>query len=616
MHRPPRRAFLRGLGVAGALGLSGCQESFSEDTPTSTEPQPTATTTDQPQTATPTTTPGARIRFETSVEEGDAEMHLRVSGEIAAARGVNTARVRAGETTAQFDAGGADTYTLDANLPVTGGRAYQVTVSVIDADGNEFAKRKQTDHVPIAIDPVQTNRLVGAHYYPWYGTNEHHSDWADRAVSTSVLGEYSVENQSVVDQHIKWSLEHGIRWWSVSWWGPTAPTNRALKETLTNAEQFEHLTFSILYETKGRLEEFDYDLDRQAARDRLADDLAYLAEHYFAQDNYRRIDGRPVVFFYIAQTLKGDITGAFAEATADLDTELYVLADLPFGNPPASYPVVDAADAVTSYNPYTPREDIEQVFHDRYGQGLKMLHLGAETADLDYVPVLIPGFNDTGIPSSLREDNPVLSASPDRYARVCEQVRPYLADAESVLVTSFNEWYENTQIEPNEEYETAYLELTRDRLATVSSSGVDLTGQQLRFIFNKALVPAEINPDSSDDRHLAFMAAALEFRAGQETIASFNIGSSGDEPIYLKGAYNAASNDSQTWRWFGGPDAETILFVDTDVSEADTVVLTGQPMKSNAIEADVYFDESKTDHVAFEERDGEFDDYLLSLSTS
>ncbi|MFB6152070.1 MAG: glycoside hydrolase family 99-like domain-containing protein [Haloarculaceae archaeon] len=641
MDGVPRRAFLRALGLTGAVGLSGCQGLSSEEKtnttksiPSTTDQAKPVTPTGRPTTATPTTTtrfgttvtddetvtptatPAATIRFDTTVAEGDTAMHLRVSGRVTAARGVAAVEVSAGEKTARFDAGGAGAYTLDADLSVTGGRSYQVTVTVTDADSNEFAEHRETDHVPIFIDPIETNRLVGAHYYPWYEMNPGHENWTERTVSTPVLGEYASDDRSVVDQHIKWSVEHGVRWWSVSWWGPNSDSDRALRGTLSNAEQFEHLSFSILYETKGRLEEFNYDLDRQEARDRLANDLTYIADNYFARDNYRRVDGRPVVFFYIAQTLQGDVAGAFAEATADLETDLYVLADLPFGDPPISYPVIDVADAVTSYSAYSPRPDIEQVFHDNYEQGLKVLHLGAETADLDYVPVLIPGFNDTGLPASIREDNPVLSASPDRYEQVCEQVRPHLEAAESVLVTSFNEWYENTQIEPDEEYGTAYLKLTRDRLATISSPGFEPTGKRLRLVFDETIVPARVNPDSNDHRELAFMTGRLEFRDGEETIVSFDVGSAEDELLYLAGAYGPSSDGSRTWRWFGGPDAETILFVEADLSGADTAVLTGQPMRTDRIEADVYFGGNKTDHVAFRERDGEFDDYELSLSGS
>jgi hypothetical protein len=627
MTEESRRAVLRRLGLAGATGLAGCQGLFASDatdrppterampteTPTATETS-TRTPTQSP-TTTPSPTPAATIDLETRVEAGADSQRLVVSGNVSATRGIDTVTVRTGETTATVEANGAASRAIEAVLPVTGGRSYQVDVRVRDAGGVTFEERLETDHVPIFVDPIEPDRLVGAHYYPWYETRQHRN-WTDRTVSTPMLGEYAATDRPVVDQHLKWSLEHGVNWWSVSWWGPDAPSNRAFRETVAAMENFADIRFSALYETVGRLEEFDYDLDETAARDRLASDLAYLERTYFTRDNYLRLDDRPVVFVYIANALDGDVAGAFAEATSQLDADPYILADVPFGTPPSTYAVTEVADAVTSYNPYSPRPDIESVFHDRYERGNEVMHLGAEAADVDYVPVVIPGFNDTGLPASVREDNPVLSASPERYERVCEQVRPHLADAEAVLVTSFNEWYENTQIEPGEEYGTAYLELTAERLATGISPGFDPDGAHLRLAFDETIVPAEVNPDSDDDRELAFMAGELAFRDGDREVATFDIGDPTDEPLFLKGVYGASSNDRYSWRWFGGPAAESVLFVEGDLSGVDNAVLTGQPMRSDEIEADVYFRGTKTDHVAFGDRDGELDDYELSLTDS
>nr|WP_303647847.1 glycoside hydrolase family 99-like domain-containing protein [Haloarchaeobius sp. HME9146] len=440
-----------------------------------------------------------------------------------------------------------------------------------------------------------------------------HQDWTEWTVSDPVLGEYSADDARVVDQHLKWCLEYGIDWLSVSWWGPESGSDTALNGTLVEMERFDDVQFSILYETVGRLEAYEYDLDRSAARERLQSDFEYLAERYFGRENYLHIDSQPVVYFYVSNNLSGDVEAAFADATANLDTDLYVLAGIPFGSAPATYPIIDVADAVTSYNPYSPRADIEAVFHDNYEQGNKVMNLGARVADIGFVPVVIPGFNDTGIPDNVREDNPILSSSPDRYERILEQVRPHLADSEAVLITSFNEWYEDTQIEPGDDFGTEYLELTADKLANATSAGFNTSGTTLRFAFNETIVPAETNPDSTDDRELAFMAGGLRFLDDGEVLTNFDIGDASNEPLLLKGVYGTASNDSYSWRWFGGPDAETVLFVEADISNADTAVLTGEPMRSDRIEAEVFVDGAKTDQLVFGKRDGRLDDYTFAV---
>jgi len=475
------------------------------------------------------------------------------------------------------------------------------TATTTDKPTTTATNTDQSSTAQPEVTGLDTDRLVGAHYYPWYEMDGGHENWTDSCVATPVLGEYAADDPAVIDQHLTWCLNHGINWLSVSWWGEGSGSDAALRNGLLEAEKFEQMSFSILYETT-LLRQYGYDLDNQYTRDHLISDFQYLEEGFFRRDNYLQIDGRPVVFFWISHTFQGDAEAAFDEITAALDTDVYILAGLPFGQSLGLAPIEAAADGVTSYNPYSPREDIEEVFHEMYSQGLQTMNLSARATDMDFVPVVIPGFNDTGIPDSQREDNPVLSASPERYERVCEQVKPHLADSKAVLITSFNEWYENTQIEPNEEYGTAYLETTADRLATGESSGYDPSGKVLRLVFNKTMVPEEINSESSDTRRLAFMADQLRIYAGDERLAEFDIGNPREEPIFLTGAFHTASNDEMTLRWLGGLMAETSLFISGDLEGADRAELRGQPIQSNEISATVYFDGEQTDQVNFGRR--------------
>ncbi|MFC7138149.1 glycoside hydrolase family 99-like domain-containing protein [Halobaculum litoreum] len=410
-------------------------------------------------------------------------------------------------------------------LRVAGGTEYDVEVSAVTESGERVVDAITSEYIPIDVDPADPQRLVGAHYYPWYEMADGHRNWTDRVVSRPALGEYASDSERIVDRHVAWSLAHGIRWWSISWWGAGSGTDVALRETVLEADRVDELEFSVLYETVGRFGEFDLDMDRPGARRRLAADLTYLENEYFHRDNYLHIDGRPVVYFYVAGGLEGDVAGAFDAAAADLDVDPYVLAGVPFGRPPTG-PVMAVADGLSPYNPYDAREDIETVFHDRYEAGNKMLDLGARAADVDMIPVVIPGYDDTGLPARIREDNPVLSASPERFERVCDQVNPHLADAPAVLVTSFNEWYEDTQIEPDETHGEAYLDTVAAKLASADSRGFDPTGAMLEMEFDRA-----IQPDGSS-RHLSFMATRIAFAADGRSLVSYDIGGS-PEPLYV-----------------------------------------------------------------------------------
>lgn len=600
MDSERRRELLRALGAAGAATLAGCQDAGR-----------TARTSDGEETTTPETTAttdaGSTVTVELSADgaTGAESSRLRVTGTVAADRALDRVSVEAGGQSATVDAAGQREVDVDLRLDVPGGRRYEVEVTVVDAEGESVESTLSSGYVPLHVEPVETDRTVGAHYYPWYEMHAGHRNWTDRTVSTPVLGEYSASNRAVVDQHLKWCLEHGITWLSMSWWGPNSGSDTALTDTILEMERFSDVSFSILYETLGRLERYGLDFDEPGAKSRLRSDFEYLDQRFFGRENYHRIDGRPVVFFYVANQLTGDVAGAFADATAAIDADPYVLASVPFGRAPDAYPISAVADGVTSYNPYQARPDIEEVFHGLYDRGNELLELGAEAADLDYTPVVIPGFNDTGLPARIREDNPVLEASPERFARVLDQVNPHLADAEGVLVTSFNEWYENTQVEPSEAYGTRYLELVRDELATGESAGFDPDGITFTLQFNRT-----VTPGGADDRQLAFMLHRLAFSDGDEELAAYDVGT-GTDLTFLRGAFGTESNDGDTWRWLGGPDARTVVFVRADVAAADTATLTGMPMPDVDVEADVFFDGERTDHVVFDDGSA---DYTVSLT--
>lgn len=129
---------------------------------------------------------------------------------------------------------------------------------------------------PLSVDPISTDRLVGAHYYPWYKAHPGHLDWTDDAIADPVLGEYASESERVINQHVKWAREHGIRWFSMSWWGPGEPTDQVIKDHFLEARLADSIRFSVLYETIGRFGSGGVDMSEPSNRSRLVEDLQYL----------------------------------------------------------------------------------------------------------------------------------------------------------------------------------------------------------------------------------------------------------------------------------------------------------------------------------------------------
>lgn len=406
--------------------------------------------------------------------------------------------------------------------------------------------------------PLETVRDVCAHYYPWYGAPAHDyrdGRWSLESPSTPVLGDYDSTDPEVIERHIGWCHAAGIRWLNVSWWGPDSHEDERFRNDLLEHPWSDELDWSILYETVGRLGS-DADMDDRRARRRLRDDLVYLADTYFYRDVYKRIDGRPVLYVYSAQGFGGDVVGAYDEAIDAAGVRPYLVADVRESAAIDAAAIAEVADAVTTYNPYTPREDVERIFLDRLETSYRSWYLARDHTDLDVIPTVIPGMNDSEVTHVYR-DNPVLESSPERYERVATISRRY-ADG-PVFVTSFNEWYENTQIEPSEEFGERYLELTADVLATGERDPPAIEGEALVLAFGRTVPESELNPDASRPRDLAMLVNRLVvYDDGGAKVDEIDVGGDEGDALFLVGAYDPERAGDDTWRWFGG-GTKTVL---------------------------------------------------------
>jgi hypothetical protein len=57
------------------------------------------------------------------------------------------------------------------------------------------------------------------------------------------------------------------------------------------------------------------------------------------------------------------------------------------------------------------------------------------------------------------------------------------------------------------------------------------------------------------------MAYEIEFYTGDRRLAASDVGDTEAEPIFRSGAFGPRSDGEERWLWFGGPTAETSLFV-------------------------------------------------------
>jgi PKD repeat protein len=332
---------------------------------------------------------------------------------------------------------------------------YTAKLTVTGPGGSDSAAKPIT----VEEDPGEAGDLtVGVYYYPWYGGDDFHGRKYLREhlvpVQTPELGEYNDRNAQVIGQHLEWCEYAGISLWVSSWWGPGRMTDITLKDYILQHPDLNEMKIALFYETTGRIPDFT-DLSN------VRSDIEYMAENYFNHPNYFTIEGKPVLFVYLTRVLSArgvldNTLNIMRDAAANAGLELYIAGDQVFGEPPSSTDQLALLDAVTNYDVYgsstakmyATREKVDNYYQAQTGWRSKAHEVG-----VSFIPATSPGFNDTGvrdghIPLSRKltendEFGSLFQAMVDKAVTLVDQETGHL-----FLVTSWNEWHEDTQIEP------------------------------------------------------------------------------------------------------------------------------------------------------------------------
>lgn len=311
-------------------------------------------------------------------------------------------------------------------------------------------------------EPIVPSSLqVGAYYYPWYGHGGYH--WNEGYIELPLLGEYSSRDSDTIGRHIAWARDHGIDFFAVSWWGLGDYTDLTLRNHYLRHPDATDVPIALLYEVRSSFRDRRIDFDDPYQRRILARDMATMANLYFDHPAYFRIDGKPVVFIYLTRIFIGDYAAAVEdvrEAVAELGYDLFLIGDEVYWGTPQTERA-QLFDAVTAYNMHTATlvEDDFEAFQAGVDQAYRRWREALSgLPQTRFIPKAMPGFDDSAVRPEVA--HPRLVPSPERFRAslqlALEHVDPELP---LLMITSFNEWHEDTQIEPSERYGEAYLEM-------------------------------------------------------------------------------------------------------------------------------------------------------------
>lgn len=469
-----------------------------------------------------------------------------------------------------------------------------------------------------AVNPIEHDKRIGTFYFQRFFGPDGHSfrrgddkpGWLNYTVGEPELGEYRSRNPDVINQHIKWAVDHGITWFIIPGTQPRSVMERSIRNHILQAELADEISFSIFQglPLRYRDENNQFDFDDVEVQDVLRKWMAYWAEQYFDHPNYQRIDDRPVLYYYDMDVARGDMQGAFEQAVNAIPYDPYLIGDAYFAvspsnplGPPSIRKLAQTFDAVYDYQifPSLPKEGFVDKAMERY----RTWRLAAEYHDVDFIPTVIPGFNNDQWVEA--KDLPNLPRDPERFREMCDRALDFIdSEIDTIFINTFNEWPEYTTIEPGERYGTTYLEIVAEELAQGDPSYYPVSKYlPLEFRFNKTVSPVDSNPESEDTRDLALMLDLLRFESTDGSQTTYDVGNADHSAVFTEGAYNRVQQESgnpTSWRWLGGDPPRTTILIEEAVRPLERIIIRGKP-SVESIQAEVIFQNENVGQLSFED---------------
>ncbi len=302
-------------------------------------------------------------------------------------------------------------------------------------------------------------RKVLTFYYPWYGVPDGpggagktvhwgHIDADNKDIEASTnypaLGAYDSHDPNLLDQHCLWAKDAGIDTFIVSWWGHNSFSDRAMDKILDSCQRH-GLTACIYYET----------VPKPQTPESAATDIIKVLNKYGNHTAYLKVDGKPVVFVYGRALREIGLTDWLK--AIELINKNYKEGVTAIGDQ-FSYGAAHVFDGVHTYNTagrlrgLAPKA-VRKWAVDTYRSWVETADQAGKISTL----TVIPGYDDTKI---RKPGLAVERYEGELYRAQWEEA--ITADPHWVLITSFNEWHEGSEIEPSLEYQEQYLELTAE----------------------------------------------------------------------------------------------------------------------------------------------------------
>ncbi len=291
---------------------------------------------------------------------------------------------------------------------------------------------------PAQLELPRPAKMVWAFYYPWY----YATSWTSGQLKDRPAKPYSSDDAKAIARHIEEAQAAGIDGFISSWWGPGHYTDKNLK-LLLEAARGNGFQVTIYFET----------LRSSGGRDReeIYQWLSYFIPAYRDHPALLKVDGKPLIVVWASEAVP---LATWEEVFRTLRAQGLDAVYLAMGRNAAN---LEVFDGLHEYGVFTIQDLASAMkLASRATRYYPLLEerprprLWASTVQPGYDDRLVPGrqgqFQD-------RQDGAF-------YRSTWEAALG--SDPDWVFITTWNEWWEHTHIEPSELYGDQYLRITRE----------------------------------------------------------------------------------------------------------------------------------------------------------
>jgi hypothetical protein len=277
------------------------------------------------------------------------------------------------------------------------------------------------------------------------------------------LGYYESSDSVLIARHIEQAQSAGINGFIASWWGPPLKPkpNPTPLEILLNLARDRDFFVMINFETV----EFDPVTREAIPRDKetILNWLRYAISHYGSHPAFMKVEGKPVFVIYLSHLVPDSTWQSIFTQLRRENLDATFIADYA-----GEWPKLDGLtlfDGMHTYSILNVVQSNSQVAdtlvpaYERAGRCVRHYSLLADSAAPKiWTATVQPGYDDHLIPGRA---TPILPRENGALYRATFAAAT-ASDPDWIFITSWNEWWEHTYIEPSRNYGGQYLQITHE----------------------------------------------------------------------------------------------------------------------------------------------------------